>query len=110
MHVTTSFEVARDMKTALITIKGQEELSKKRKLGHRHPCRRCLYNAAKLDGSRKKRRFSLENVLGSPPSVDIIGYACDVGIKSLLRSICDFYMARLRTYVGSTDETILVAE
>jgi hypothetical protein len=26
------------------------------------------------------------------PGEDIIGYGCDVGMKSLLRSVCEFYL------------------
>jgi hypothetical protein len=67
----------------------------------REPCKRCTYNEAKLDGSRKRRRFSLEEIKDAPESSDIIGYTCDVGIKSLLRSICEFYQLRLRGFLNS---------
>ena len=67
----------------------------------RQPCKRCVYNEAKLDGSRKRRRFCLEDMRGAPYNQDIIGYNCDVGIKSLLRSICEFYQTHMRTFLSS---------
>ena len=32
----------------------------------REPCKRCTYNEAKLHGSRKRRRFRLEEMKGAP--------------------------------------------
>ena len=52
-------------------------------------CKRCFYNEAKPDGVRNRRRFILENFAGAQS--EIIGYMCDVGIRSLLRSISEFY-------------------
>lgn len=39
--------------------------------------------------------------MGAPLTEDIVGYSCDVGLKSLLRSICVFYEEKLRHYLGS---------
>jgi len=77
----------------------------------REPCKRCTYNEAKLHGSRKRRRFRLEEMKGAPDETDIIGYTCDVGIKSLLRSICEFFQLRLRGFLSAyTGDTMMEGE
>jgi hypothetical protein len=62
------------------------------------PCKRCLYIKRARLGVRRVRRFCLENVKNAPRTQEIIGYSCDVGMKSLLRMVCDFYSQRLRNY------------
>jgi len=79
--------------------KKKEELDQSLcKATERLPCKRCFYiNRARL-GMRRVRRFCLENVKNAPRTQDIIGYSCDIGMKSLLRMVFNFYKQRLSNY------------
>lgn len=61
----------------------------------RQNCARCCYTENRRLGVRSRRRFCMDDILGAGLERDIIGYSCDVGIKSLLRSIAAFYYRRL---------------
>ena len=65
-------------------------------------CTRCQYKKEteySAFKSQKKRRFSLIEVIGAPIFSDIVGYACDVSMKSLLREMSEFYRLRFREFV-----------
>ena len=44
------------------------------------------------------------DVIGAPIYDDIIGYGCDVTMKSLLREICEFYRLKYREFVAKTNK------
>ena len=48
---------------------------------------------------RNRKRFSLQAVKGVPLNEDIVGYQCDEGVKSLFRSIRNFYGQLLHSFI-----------
>ena len=57
------------------------------------PCKRCRARADKVLGKRRRRTYKLAD-----GEAGILRYKCDVGLKSLLRSICDFYQSSLHKF------------
>jgi hypothetical protein len=63
------------------------------------PCKRCITRSEKVLGKRKRRHaHDIDLEQDGYASLNKIKYRCDVGLKSLLRSVSDFYQNLLQTY------------
>lgn len=81
----------------------QNILAKHIKIGT--PCKRCFYRRSKL-----LKRQTPRNMEESQEVIDyIISDHCDVGLKSILRSIVSFYCIKLLTYFDLTKAEIFKA-
>ena len=56
-------------------------------------------------GKRKRRHAHDVDLEDGFANLDSIKYRCDVGLKSLLRSVSDFYQSQMQTYMNKRIQT-----